>query len=229
MNQATPPTAVSLVFDDGFLKSCLKISKLFESKNLRATFAVLVNDKDFMPHLPKGNFDLWNDLRQRGHAIHPHGYDHSDLTKIPLTQASQKINDCLDHFESKLKGFVAANTCYHFTYNRSTPEIDAWLLNKVRAIRTTGPDGKPGSGMNNAASCARGVFSCAWSGPEPCGQHLLDTLERTANQKPKQMTYMLHGLDGEGWGPIASDDLSRAIDYIQESVHLQYAQFPDTL
>src|SRR5680860_607644 len=207
-------TKVSLVFDDGFVKSCLQIADIFESRELCATFAVLVDHKGFMPDFPKGDFALWKDLQDRGHIIHPHGYDHTDLSEIPFEEAKEKIDTCLHYFENHLVNFNPKKSVYHLTYNRSTPEVDTYLLSKVGAIRTTGLRGKVRSGMNGKSEIDKRIYNCAWYGPEHCDEHLISTIKLAEKERPELMMYMLHGLGDEGWGPIHADALEEALDYV---------------
>jgi len=215
-------TKVSLVFDDGFAKSSLLTAKIFEARGLGASFAVLVDSSDIYPDMPKGDFNLWNELQDRGHIIQPHGYDHSDLTKVPFDVAKSKIDACLIYFSSHLKGFDQSKVIYHLTYNRSTSKVDDYLLSKVKAIRTTGPEGRAGSGMNNETELAHRVYNCSWHGPEHCDEHLMTTLRRAEAERPKFLMYMLHGLDNEGWGPLRASTLENALDYIIQSPLLDY-------
>lgn len=215
-------TNVCLVFDDGFAQSCSEIAKIFEARGLRASFAVLVDSSDIFPNLKKGDFDLWNEFQERGHIIDPHGYDHSDLSKIPFGDAKVKIDACLDYFTLHLQGFDAGRSIYHLTYNRSTPQVDQYLLTKFQAIRTTGPKGRVGSGMNNEDELSRRIYNCAWMGPDRCDEHLNSCLKLAELKKPKLFMYMLHGLDNEGWGPIGSNTLKRVLDYLLESSELNY-------
>lgn len=215
-------TKVSLVFDDGFAQSSLRTAEIFEARKLMASFAVLVDSSEIYPDTPKGDFALWNNLQERGHIVQPHGYDHSDLTKISLEDAKYKIDACLDYFSVHLKDFDAEKTIYHLTYNRSTALVNDYLLGKVKAIRAVGPEGKPGSGMNNQAELAQGIYNCSWYGPKHCDEHLMASLQLAEVVRPKVFMYMLHGLDNEGWGPLRSHTLERALDYILESPFLDY-------
>ncbi|MFD2256910.1 polysaccharide deacetylase family protein [Luteolibacter algae] len=216
-------TLASLVFDDGFEKSCLKIARIFEERNLHTTFAVLANPCGFLDEFPKGNFTLWNELQKRGHSIHPHGYDHSDLTKITFAEACSKIDACLAYFEQHLSGFNPKEVTYHLTYNRSTPEIDAYLLDNVRAIRTCGSHGLPGDGLLYSGQLSRRSLTCSWHGPDFCDEHLLEKLVAAAASEAPGFLYMLHGLEDEGWGPISEASLARALDFIIESPFLESA------
>jgi len=218
-----PAVPVSFVFDDGFTDSCLKVAEMFEARGLSATFAVLVNHDGFMVDFPKGDFALWQELLERGHEIHPHGWDHADLSKLSFEEAVQRIDKCLAHFAEHLDGFVAANAVYHLTYNRSTFEVDQYLLQRVCAIRTTGSEGIPGDGLNHKDDLKRRTFGCAWQGPEVCDEHLLQHLKRAGSSPDAaHFCYMLHGLDLEGWGPVSRLGLTRALDTIMESSNLTY-------
>jgi hypothetical protein len=221
-------TKVSFVFDDGFLSSCLKTAKIFESRGLRADFAVLVDPAGFTPDFPKGDFDLWNELQARGHAIYPHGYDHTDLSQIPHEEAVAKIDACLHVFEEKLSGFVTSRSIYHFTYNRSTPALESYLLKKVGAIRTN-QDGNVNEEMNSMKDIVNRIFSCIWHGPDPCNAHLIETLGRAELKQPYLLMYMLHGLDGEGWGPLDSDILEKVLDIILQSDSMTYTNLAGLL
>ena len=213
---------VSFVFDDGFIKSCHQVADLFEERGLRATFAVLVDHEGFMVDYPKGDFALWNKLQERGHEIHPHGWDHSDLSKLPFEEATQKIDDCLAYFSDNLKDFDASKTIYHLTYNRSTPMIDNYLRDRVRAIRTSGPAGEPSDGINKVEALKARKFGCTWHGPDYCDTHLNEQLKAAEATNDPHFCYMLHGLDGEGWGPIHKDALSNTLDVIQTWPRLTY-------
>lgn len=221
-NPVSQKTKVALVFDDGFTQSCLKIAELFEKRGLCATCAVLVDHENFMPAFPKGDFTLWNALQARGHIIHPHGWDHTDLTAIPYEKAVSMIDACLDYFSKHLENFDPASAIYHATYNRMTPELCGYLLTKVKAVRSTGPLGTVGTGMNHEPELDSRVFTCSWHGPDPCDEHLLSALAEAERVQPRLFFYMLHGLDDEGWGPIRSHALERAVDFIQASPALDY-------
>ncbi|MEO0793867.1 MAG: polysaccharide deacetylase family protein [Verrucomicrobiota bacterium] len=221
-NDHPQPIPVSFVFDDGFTASCLKIADVFESRGLRATFAVLVDHDGFMPDFPKGDFQLWNELLDRGHEIHPHGLDHSDLTTISHEDADRMIDDCLNFFQENLSDFKVADTVYHLTYNRSTPSIDSHLLNRVAAIRTNGKTSKSGTGLNTLNDLSSRIIKCTGHGPGHCDEHLQQCLSHAEESNAAQFCYMLHGLDNEGWGPISQQGLEESLDTILVSNRLFY-------
>jgi hypothetical protein len=67
---------------------------------------------------------------------------------------------CLDVFANELDGFDARRAVFAFPYNASTPELEAWLPEDVRAFRTAGdpimPLPRPGQTK----------VLCTGSGPE---------------------------------------------------------------
>lgn len=222
-------TQISLIFDDGFRASCIEVARLFEARKLRANFAVLAKPDTFMPDLEKGDFSLWNELQARGHVIHPHGYDHTDLSKIPFRDAAEKIDACLSCFAEELQGFDANQCIYHTTYNRTTPEVDAYLLSKVLAIRTMGLRGEPGSGFNEFAQLNARRLQCNWHGPGLCDEHLWEGMLGAEKHQPTLFLYMLHGLENEGWGPIRVQALERVLDHIAESPVISYTELTEAI
>ena len=90
------------------------------------------------PQVAEGDFAPWNELKARGHYVMPHGYRHANKAELPLAEATRLIEACLDVFRAELAGFDPAEASFAFPYNRSTPELEAWLAGRVRAFRTRG-------------------------------------------------------------------------------------------
>jgi peptidoglycan/xylan/chitin deacetylase (PgdA/CDA1 family) len=90
---------LGLSFDNGLEKSNLKIADIYEKHGLVASFSVIAlgHTPEFDPPnpyhegYPKGNFDLWNSLRDRGHEIMPHGLLHHNLAEMPFERAKKSI------------------------------------------------------------------------------------------------------------------------------------------
>src|SRR5690349_15170000 len=128
-------TKVGIIFDDGFVKSSLETAQIFESFGLRAGFAVLANSTGFAPQYRVGDFALWNELKERGLLIHPHGYTHENLQSMNYPDAVDELTRCLAMF-NELRGFDAERAVYCFAYNCGTPALCQWLLNgHVGAVR----------------------------------------------------------------------------------------------
>ena len=115
---------ISLSFDDGFKKSFIKTAEIYEKYKLSACLNITA-----AAHLPKlespneyvtpdnvGDFDLWNELLNRGHEIMPHGYKHANLPELPFSEATDLIDRCLDYFSEHLEGFQAEESIFNFPF-----------------------------------------------------------------------------------------------------------------
>ena len=215
---------VSLSFDDGFEKSNLKIAEIYEKFGLSACFNVIAlgHDSDFKPPdryhqgYHRGNFELWNDLQARGHEIMPHGLRHRNLTEMPFEDAQRSILRCLEIFEEELEGFHAIESIFNFAYNASTPEIETWLPEVVKAYRTGGDP------INPLPYAGQVKLTTDGDGPGNCEKQLDMQIDRLLAQPVGWLIYNTHGLDDEGWGPIRTAYLETLLDRLTkiESVHV---------
>src|SRR5439155_12919030 len=167
-------------------------------------------DEAWHSRWPKGDFGLWNELQARGHEIMPHGYEHANKAERPFDDSKRLIEACLDVFANELDGFDATRAVFAFPYNASTPELEAWLPEVVRAFRTAGdpimPLPRPGQ---------RKVL-CAASGPESCDEQLVGLVDELLARPSGWLCYNAHGLDDEGWGPLSAATLERLLDRLVE-------------
>jgi peptidoglycan/xylan/chitin deacetylase (PgdA/CDA1 family) len=203
---------VTLTFDDGFEQSSRKTAEIFERFGLSASLNVVARghldkpDESWHNRWPKGDFSLWNELQARGHEVMPHGYEHANKAELQFTEAKRSIEACLDAFANELEGFDAARAVFAFPYNRSTPELEAWLPQVVRAFRTRGDSVMPLPGPSQKK------VLCTVFGPEPCDEHLERTVDDLFARDSGWLCYNAHGLDGEGWGPLSSATLVRLLE-----------------
>jgi peptidoglycan/xylan/chitin deacetylase (PgdA/CDA1 family) len=208
---------ITLSYDDGFEKSSIKTAELYEKYGLSAAINVIAtaHEKQFgLPNeyhsWPVGDFNLWNDLQSRGHEIMPHGYNHSNLQELPLEDAQELVNKCLEIFSRELKGFKAENAVFNFPYNASNPEIESWLKPRVRAIRTGGPV------VNPLPYPDQFRLTCISHGPENIDRHLEEKINEFLMEPSGWFIYNTHGLDEEGWGPVSSVFLDELLDRLNE-------------
>ena len=194
---------ITLSWDDGFTRSVGKIAEIYERFGLRAEFNVVVTFHEYDPQT-FGDFGLWNELQARGHIIQPHGYDHSNLAEMPLAQAQENILRCLDVFRQSLDGFDARRTVFNFPYNVSTPELDAWLPQVVRALRISGKTPMP--------LPTRHTTRLTSPASEDAEAMLDRCLKALFAQPDGWLLYTAHGLDGEGWGPLRSAYLEELLE-----------------
>lgn len=203
---------ITLSFDDGFRKSSLLTASIFEKYKLSACINIVATG-----HLPdfkspdeyqvteKGDFVLWNELKLRGHEIMPHGYKHVRKTSIPLQEAKDLILSCLDYFSKNLKGFKAAEAIFNMPYNSSSPELEAWLGTQVLALRAGG------ASINTMPHKGQKKLTCGAFGPGNCEAHLDGQIKMLLDLPEGWLIYNLHGLDGEGYGPISAGYLDRLL------------------
>lgn len=204
---------VSLSFDDGFRKSFIRTAEIYEKFGLSACFNVTAAGNrpespiadDYVGPGQLGDFTLWNELRERGHEIMPHGYNHVHKDRIPFEQAKKLIEACLEIFVSELRGFDPERAVFNFPYNVTTPEISSWITTRVRAYRCHGPMINP---LPHADLVRIGTGG--W-GPGNAEAHLDKTIEELLARESGWLVYNLHGLDDEGWGPIRAEYLERLL------------------
>jgi len=204
---------ITLSFDDGFKKSSIKTAEIYEKYGLSACINVIASAHMNQFELPNeyhkwpvGDFDLWNELKSRGHEIMPHTYEHRNLTEMPLDKAKELILKCLEVFNEELDGFVANESVYNFAYNASTPEIEEWLVTQVRAFRTGG------SAVNTLPYEGMARLTCTSYGPENIDSHLEETINNFLEGPSGWLIYNTHGLDDEGWGPVSLGFLDELLD-----------------
>jgi len=214
---------ISLSFDDGFRKSFLRTAAIYEKFGLSGCFNVVASAHmpgnevrdDYMPQEQFGDFQVWNELQDRGHEVMMHGYQHAHKASLPLGKAQQLIRKCLDVFSKELRGFDPKKAVFNFPYNESTPELEAWLPSVVMAFRTRGGIINPIPGPNTVM-----VTTGGW-GPDNAEKDIDQAVEKLLAQDRGWMVYNVHGLEDEGWGPIRASYLEnllgrlRAIDSVR--------------
>lgn len=205
---------VTLSFDDGFRKSSVKTAEIYEKYSLSACINVIATghhanfaapDKG-QANVTKGDFVLWNELQERGHEIMPHGYRHAHLPGETFEAAKDLILRCLDCFSDNLKGFDPKKAIFNFPYNASTPELEKWLVTKVRAFRTGGAAINPLPGKSQVK------LTCISHGPDNCERSVENAVEKLLSKDSGWLIYNTHGLDGEGWGPMRSSFLDKLLE-----------------
>jgi peptidoglycan/xylan/chitin deacetylase (PgdA/CDA1 family) len=213
MSQKAGRHIITLSFDDGYAKSSIKTAEIYEKYGLSACINVVATGHLQGPELPQefhrwqlGDFELWNDLKSRGHEIMPHSYKHANLTTLPLEEAKSLVLKCLEVFNEKLHGFMAKESIYNFAYNASTPQLEEWITSQVRAFRVWG------QGTNPLPFDGMTKLTCTSYGPENIDGNLKETIDQFLEGPPGWFIYNTHGLDDEGWGPLSSTFLDELLD-----------------
>jgi peptidoglycan/xylan/chitin deacetylase (PgdA/CDA1 family) len=205
---------VTLSFDDGFRKSFARTAEIYEKHGLKACLNVIATGHEasyaapgtYIGGSPRGDFVLWNELKERGHEVMPHGYRHANLRQLPFDQAKDLIVRCLDIFERKLKGFDPKQAVFNFPYNASTAELEQWLPSQVKAFRTGG------GAVNSLPHAGQVKLTCTSFGPGNCEQAIDREIQRLLARESGWLIFNTHGLDNEGWGPIRSVYLEKLLE-----------------
>ncbi|MBM4091687.1 MAG: hypothetical protein FJ276_20010 [Planctomycetes bacterium] len=200
---------VTLSFDDGFKKSFLRTAEIYEKHKLSACLNVVaagLPQDAYIKQSPLGDFDLWNELQERGHEIMPHGYRHENLQKVSFDEGKDLIRRCLDVFTEKLKGFDSKHAVFNFPYNASTAELERWLPTQVRAFRTGG------AAINPLPVKGQTKLTCTSFGPGNCEAAIDREIERLLAKDSGWLIFNTHGLDEEGWGPMRATYLERLLE-----------------
>ncbi len=213
-NREKPKHIITLSFDDGFKKSSIRTAQIYEKYNLSACINIVATAglKTFNPPgeyiagSDRGDFDLWNELKQRGHEVMPHSYKHANLRQLPLAEAKDLIRRCLDYFSKELKGFDAKKAVFNFPYNSSTPELESWLPTQTKAFRTGG------GAINPLPHAGQVKLTCTGYGPGNCEKDIEANIAQLLGRDSGWLIYNTHGLDGEGWGPITSGFLDKLLE-----------------
>jgi peptidoglycan/xylan/chitin deacetylase (PgdA/CDA1 family) len=210
---AKKPHLVTLSFDDGFRKSSLRTAEIYEKHGLRACINVIATAHQpgfVLPNeyhrWPVGDFGLWNELQSRGHEIMPHGFSHTNKSKVPIEQAKDLIQRCLDYFTKELKGFEAQKAVFNFPFNASNSEVERWLSGQVLAFRTGG------LAINPLPHRGQKKLTCTSHGPDGIDTHLTGEIDRLLARPSGWLIYNTHGLDEEGWGPLRARTLETLLE-----------------
>lgn len=207
-------------FDDGFKKSFYRAAEIHEEYGLSACFNVIASghfpefeaiDEWIRPEL-LGDFNDWNKLKGRGHEVMPHTWEHLNLTKIPLNKAKENIDKCLTYFEDNLDGYDNKTAVFNYAFLASTPEIEAYTLQKVLATRTGGWLFLEDTRANDIPTSKEPVRLGAWgNGPGYCDDYLEEEVNNFLKGDGGWLIINLHGFDGEGWGPVRTAYFDRLL------------------
>ena len=209
----TATRLLTLSWDDGFEKSFRTIAAIHDEFGVKAALNIIsrASEPGHVPadewhNAPTAGWDLWNELAARGHEINPHSHTHLNHARAPWDEVKREIDLCLDAFGRSMKGFRPERSVYAMPYNASTPEVEKYLLSRVRALRTGG------SGFNPLPARDLRRLTCTAHGPGNCEAHLDGCIAQWLSAPPGWLIYNTHGLDEEGWGPVSADYVRRLYD-----------------
>lgn len=204
---------ISFCFDDGYAASCEAIAKMFEARGLAASFCVVTDPAGSVDPFIKagriGDFGLWRDLAARGHEVMPHGNRHIHLGQVDDQAARDEVSMAVELFAEGMGIQTPESLIYHCAYNHLPQSMLAFMAERFIGVRA----GQGNIGRNDLAWGAEAlVFDAAFPMPPDIGasarHYVCDLIEGS----PAWLALCFHGLEPEGWGPIASDNLADLLD-----------------
>jgi len=223
---------LTLSFDDGFRKSFFRTAEIHEKYGLNACLNVIATghlksfntEQKWISQKLLGDFDDWNMLKERGHEIMPHTWEHLNLTQIPLRKAKRNIDKCLSYFETHLEGYTNSNAVYNFAYNASTTELEDYALQKVGAVRTGGwliLNEKVVNKIPTKSTQLPPRLGCLGYVPSFCDIFVEHEVNMFLYIDCCWLILNFHGLDEEGWGPVRTSYLDRLLKRLIKIKYLE--------
>lgn len=203
---------VSFCFDDGFRETAGKVWSLFAARRLSATFCLLAAPEltadPFIRGRPIADWGFWREARAAGHDIAPHGWAHERLADLPTEVACAGLDRTLDAFQLELPGFDPLTQIFHLAHLAAPAPVVEHLSSRVLGVRRA----LGRAGLNPLAGHAAGAqVDCVTFG-DPADERLEARLAQFLDVETDWLVLVLHGLDGEGWGPVRAATLERQVD-----------------
>ena len=202
---------VSFCFDDGFRRSADKVRRIFDERGLSACFCVLsaseLADDPGIKGATIADWDYWREAAADGHEIGPHGHAHEVYARIGGEAARRSIETCWETLERELPDFDRRQSIFHVPYLSAPADLVEWIGTQSLGARLMlGRDG-----LNRAPEDVSGAIDCACFGPDGVGAAAALRLDRFTDEQG-WLVLVFHGLDDEGWGPVAGAELEAIVD-----------------
>ena len=208
---------VSFCFDDGFRLTAGKVWAAFASRGLTASFCVLaapeLTHDPFIRGAQVADWGFWREARAAGHEVAPHGWAHERLADLSFDEARAGVERTLEAFADELPGFEARESLFHLAYLAAPRPVVGFIGERTLGVRRM----LGGAGLNPPGGVKRGGgVDCITFGD---GADALATarVERFLAEEEGWLVLVFHGLDGEGWGPLASATLERLLDRLGQA------------
>lgn len=185
---------ITLSWDDGLQESSRKILDMFNRYNLKAEFNVVANYTLTNRNGVFPDFEFWSDVMRQGHIVQPHGYEHNNFTQMPYDQAISEIEKSIEIFSNYLYGFSMKDMIYTLPFNASNKALEEYFYTNNIRFRTHG------SYINNLPT--KNTLKLTTNGGQNAEELFDIYLSELYKVKEGWLFYNVHGLDGEGFGPM---------------------------
>jgi peptidoglycan/xylan/chitin deacetylase (PgdA/CDA1 family) len=208
---------VSFCFDDGFRATAGKVWLAFAARDLAASFCVLaapdLTRDPFIRAAQVGDWGFWREARAAGHEVAPHGWAHEHLGQVPFDEARAGLERTLEDFTRELPGFEATGSLFHLAYLAAPEPVVDFIGGRTLGVRRALGQ----AGLNPAGSLKRGGgVDCITFG-DGADALAMARVERFLKGEDGWLVLVFHGLDGEGWGTLASATLEALLDRLGEA------------
>ncbi|HEY1963035.1 MAG TPA: polysaccharide deacetylase family protein [Rhizomicrobium sp.] len=209
---------VSFCFDDGFRATADKARAIFGRFGWAPCLCILAAPEKaedaYIKGTPIADWSYWREAQAAGCEIAPHGYAHENLARCSFAEATASVERCFDIFMRELPGFLPSEQVFHTAYLSAPPEILSWLRKRVLGVRT----GLRRAGVTSIeeASSTR-LLDCVSYGHDTTDRLFSERIAQFVSGEDGILTIVLHGLDGEGWGPLRSATLEGALAKLQQA------------
>jgi len=205
--------AISFCFDDGFRRSAQTIAELFSRRRLPACFAVLSRPEQALDPYVRGadlgDWSFWREMVAAGHEVAPHGLIHERYDALSVDETKASVREALQIFETEMPGFERARSVFHVPYLGAPPAIVDWLADQCLGVRLA----LANRGLNRWHEMRRGAgVDCVCYGPDGVAEAVSARLHEFGRQEEGWLVLAMHGVDGEGWGPVSRTDLECILD-----------------
>jgi peptidoglycan/xylan/chitin deacetylase (PgdA/CDA1 family) len=203
---------ISFCFDDGFRRSARTICDVFSRRGVAACFAILAQpERALDPYVrgaDLGDWDFWRTVRAAGHEVAPHGLIHERYSELSLEEVQRSVLSALQIMEAELPGFRRGDSMFHVPYLSAPDEVVQWLGTQSLGVRLE----LEGRGVNLWPDLRLGgPIDSICFGPDEVAASARARIRDFVTQDG-WLVVVMHGVDGEGWGPIARRDLDSLLD-----------------
>lgn len=207
-----PRRVISFCFDDGFRRSAEQVHDVFSRRRLSACFAVLSRPEQALdPYLrgaALGDWGFWREMVAAGHEVAPHGLIHERYDDLSLRETQASVHEALAIMEAELPGLQRGQTLFHVPYLSAPPAVVDWLGTQCLGVRLA----RAGRGLNRWTDLRPGgVVDSLCHGPNCMADALRGRIREFASQDG-WLVLVMHGVDGEGWGPVDRSELECLLD-----------------
>ncbi|MBI1389877.1 MAG: polysaccharide deacetylase family protein [bacterium] len=220
--------AVTISIDDGFWDSASQMADLLDKYRLKASFNLITSwvkpmktgeiTDSYNEGADHGTWPQWKTLLDRGYEIGSHTCTHPALPTIDPEAYEKEISDSKRALIDNLG--VAEPVTFAFPYNQSSPEVKAVVEKYYAAARVGGKIfNQPGElDLYNVQSW--------WPYSDTPLEEIVAKIDE-AEAKGYWLVIGLHGMNEEGWHPIAPEKFEGMLKRLANDDAIWTATFKD--